>query len=316
MKVLISSLLLFVAFVPFFPKHSNASSVVCDKSWVVYKDESCFQVTDDVMKYESAERGCALHSNGHLAVIESQEMQSFLNDYLFKEKKVANDVWIGGRFNATSHRISWNSGTSSDHLPFTNWASGSPKNLTNYCVQLTAEQSLAGKWADEQCSRLNQALCQRPQSWSLATFQQSFLSLKKRVETLEADPGVPLGFIYVQLPKEAVPEHIWPKAKWTEVTAAYAGVFFRAEGAGSEAFGAGVQAENVRRISRLEYVATAETGNVWSTVLTTEKEGHFTVKTGVYSENNYGAQTAFKVDISGGELRPRNMAIKIWKRTG
>lgn len=287
------------------------------------------------MNFEEAERSCAQeHPGSHLATIHSEERQTFLSKYLFRTKKVANDVWIGARFDAAHHRFNWSDGSplgsSSQRSHFSNWAQGSPKNLPNYCIQLFVDHHLEGKWGDEPCAgKFNLALCERRQSWSLEYFQKQFIALKEEVDGLkkeikvrDLDPGIPLGFIYVQLPKEAAPEHIWPRAKWTEVTAAYSGLFFRAEGGGSAPFGS-VQAQGGPgpHISKLTYHFTRNQTHVFADVLTTERQGHFSIKTGVYKHNDFNGQTGLQVEVTGGggdgdELRPRNMAIKIWKRTG
>ena len=47
---------------------------------------------------------------------------------------------------------------------------------------------------------------------------------------------LPPGFIYVQLPSQPLPTTLWPGLKWLDVTKEYAGLFFRAEGAGSSKF--------------------------------------------------------------------------------
>jgi hypothetical protein len=75
---------------------------------------------------------------------------------------------------------------------------------------------------------------------------------------------VPISFIYVQLPSQPAPETLWPMVEWKDVTSDYAGLFFRAEGGGSAAFGS-IQYENSPRL--IEVKQTSDTvGNYNVTV--------------------------------------------------
>ncbi|KAH9399996.1 hypothetical protein TYRP_001550 [Tyrophagus putrescentiae] len=101
------------------------------------------------------------------------------------------------------------------------------------------------------------------------------------IENLNKNP-VPLGFIYVQLPKEKSPSEIWASAglTWTDISASFNSTFF----------------------SR----AKVPRGGGWSGDLYTVKKFK-----GLGEENG-----SISFHFSGGEVRPRNMAVKVWKRTG
>ncbi len=116
---------------------------------------------------------------------------------------------------------------------------------------------------------------------------------------------VPVGFIYTQLPGQGDPYDIWGFTMWwTEITTDYAGLFFRVLGGGSAQFNV-TQAENS---NRLLSVNTGHTINTWTVDVP---------RTGAYSEVvASGSTTAWglRFAVSGGEVRPRNTAVRIWKR--
>ncbi len=98
---------------------------------------------------------------------------------------------------------------------------------------------------------------------------------------------------------------------WGEVSSEYAGLFFRVLGGGSVAFGV-TQEENSPRLVGAKYIRQKGeslyninifSNNEWSSII--ESGGD------VGTQGNY-AHLSFKV--SNGEVRPRNKAIRIWKR--
>jgi hypothetical protein len=126
---------------------------------------------------------------------------------------------------------------------------------------------------------------------------------------------VPIGFIYVQLPSQPVPKTLWPIVQWKDVTSEYAGLFFRAEGGGSEAFGT-IQSENSPRLIEARYGHHDTCNNdyhnvyiypngLWSNWVTSSTESI-----------GWTVLTCMSLKVSSGEVRPRNMAIRVWKRIG
>jgi hypothetical protein len=124
---------------------------------------------------------------------------------------------------------------------------------------------------------------------------------------------VPIGFIYTQLPKQPEPNTLWPSSKWEDVSKLYAGLFFRVLGENSSDFG--VQEESDRSLT--------EVSNMFATVRDlTYKVGvpkNGTVSDILYSgdytsSNNYMTRTMLKFRTSNDEIRPKNQAIRIWKR--
>ena len=255
--------------------------------------------------FTDAERGCEQYGST-LAVIQSKEEQDFLTNFLFKSLKKVDNFWIGAKF--ASNKYSW-----IDHseLGYTNWEK-SPHNKVNYCIQMQAEESVAGKWLDEPCEKKSLTVCQKNQVWSLATLQKAFGELKKNL--------VPIGFTYVQLPKEKSPTEIWSGMTWTDVTSNYAGLFFRAGGGDAASFGT-IQADNAPHLESIQSGYDSTFSGTCRAVLSPITRGQSKVLCSAHSlninDNNAGGPNywAMKFTLSAGEVRPRNMAIKVWKRT-
>jgi hypothetical protein len=142
------------------------------------------------------------------------------------------------------------------------------------------------------------------QTWSLSHLQKIVLNTIKN--------PFPIGFIYVQLPNEKSPTEIWSWMIWKDVTSDYAGLFFRAEGGDAAAFEK-IQEQYSPKLTEVQTYHN-ETPAVGGNVL---------IKPGEWSENIYSGSHGGGPDqhyvmrfyMSSGEVRPRNMAIRIWKRT-
>lgn len=124
---------------------------------------------------------------------------------------------------------------------------------------------------------------------------------------------VPIGFIYVQLPKERLPSEIWPWLGWKDITSEYAGVFFRAEGGNSSLFG-NIQEENSPRMITVQIDSVAS-GSLESKIdLQADNQMSKAIRTAIYTAGDFRGQLGLRFRVSSGEVRPRNMAIRIWKR--
>jgi hypothetical protein len=95
---------------------------------------------------------------------------------------------------------------------YTNWTEGSPKNITDHCMQ--TDESSVGKWSDVLCNKKIWLYVRRCKPCHSLSCKKSFLMLKNLVQ---------IGFIYAQLPKEKPPTEIWPWMTWNDVSSAYAG---------------------------------------------------------------------------------------------
>ncbi len=258
--------------------------------------------------YEDAEKTCHQEDDSSsLISIRLLEEQVFIFN-LFKTHKVLNDVWIGVKY--TSNKYKW---TDNSDLVFTNWAEGSPKNKTDHCVQFQSDETSFGKWSDVLCDKKNLVVCQRKQTLSLFQLQKILFDVKKN--------PVPIGFIYVQLPNEKSPTEIWPWMTWNDVSSAYAGVFFRVTGGEAASFGQ-VQQDNAPRL--VEFNSNFAANVNYSSQIS---QWNQTIPKGEWSDWSFtgranGINSSFVWDVmsrfhvSGGEVRPLNMAIRVWKRDG
>ena len=138
--------------------------------------------------------------------------------------------------------------------------------------------------------------------------------INKIVTELANDPknkqdDIPIGFIYTQLPNQSEPQILWPLLKWTDITEQYAGLFFRDEGKETEPFGK-IQTGNSSTISNAMSAALVD-------VTYTKVEGRQYTLTKGWSPNLVPgkALSDFYIHISEGEVRPRNTAVRFWKRS-
>lgn len=122
---------------------------------------------------------------------------------------------------------------------------------------------------------------------------------------------VPINFTYVQLPLDKAPIEIWPGLKWADVSANYAGTFFRVLGGEAAAFGK-PQEDNAPHLSQVIHQVAPCAGET-----VTLAKG---VLSGtVFTTSNFAAgalKNCQKFLLSPGEVRPKNMATKVWRRTG
>ncbi|KAH9403612.1 hypothetical protein TYRP_014797 [Tyrophagus putrescentiae] len=315
----------------FSPIYGDDSNSPCAADWEQYKDEHCYRLfPGSLHSHSEAEQVCSSH-NSSMVSIHYAEEQAFLSSLLFAKHKVVDNVWLGaryvggGRFQWADHSSLKTGGGSGD---YSNWMTGSPKNLTDYCLQMVADVSLLGKWADEPCTRKNLVVCQRTPTLSLKLLAETMIVLKHRLAAAEGElvqlkndssiAAIPVGFIYVQLPKHKGPEELWPRAVWKEVSAEFEGVFFRVVGGNASEFGK-VQQENA---PRLETVYVGDT-NVMHSGQKVSQNHNLTIPVtgwsdpiitgGDYNGNYYFYMNFKHTDVA--EVRPKNMAVRVFQRT-
>ena len=256
--------------------------------------------------HEEASTICQ-ENNSTLLTIHEKEENDFIVEF-FKSQKLSNDVWIG--VNYRNKKYEWIDGTD---VVYQNWAPGSPKQMNYHCVQFDlTDESLSGKWSDVMCSKGNLVVCQKTQEWTLEKLKNKLLNLEKNAKN-----PVPIGFTYVQLPHEKEPGEIWPWMIWENVSKNYSGVFFRVEGGEAAPFGE-IQMENTTRVEKVNSVWSsdaafgevskhrASSGNITIPL----KGPSLWIRTG--DSGSYSRYVNF--ELSSGEVRPKNMAIKVWRR--
>ncbi len=287
----------------------------------------------------------AISEGGGLLRINTHLEQRFIVNLLFRVHRVVDSVWLAAKAKDRAQPT----------VPgqFGNWASrvglADLGNEPNDCVQMTAEEPVRGKWIEVPCAKRNLVVCQRAQNWSPARLHQAVVKLRRELEKkMEGSKKVPeevhekktevreevqillppIGFTYLQLPGDLSPESLWPAAAWTEVSDTYSGLFFRVIGNGSADFGT-VQPDwsprlaklvrTVHRTKQLKVISPLELkpGKLSPPMpLQFEPKDEATVQGGEGNEDKGFKHSELAFLVAGGEVRPRNVAIKVWRRTG
>lgn len=97
--------------------------------------------------------------------------------------------------------------------------------------------------------------------------------------------------------------------EWTEITAEYAGLFFRAVGGNSSAFGS-TQQDNSPRLTNVD-TANLSTANFDIKVISNGTRSP-SVSSGASGDWTHWG---LSFTVSSGEVRPQNTAVRIWMRT-
>ena len=140
--------------------------------------------------------------------------------------------------------------------------------------------------------------------------------------------AMPVGAIYVQFAGQADPTTLFG-GTWENVSATYAGLFFRCEGGAAAAFGS-TQSDGAPNIGGAIYNQSTTENDLWDTVEPGCYEGCFTFATDSNPRNVNMGSAQYKAYISAigfdasrsnakygaaAEIRPYNSTIRIWKRT-
>lgn len=293
-------------------------------------------------------KGEKLRVKPRLAIIKTVGEQKSLTGELYNELSGKWSVWLGARRVHGTNTFKWDDGNEMD---WTNWAHNEPKSKKTgkNCVELFAfETSNTGnntvKWRTVKCdaTHVTIPLCQKipkgtPDDWKktirdlqraqekikrkLEKTVEDLTETKQKLEQTESDmenakkdisdlkkrpsaDSIPIGFIYVQLPFQVEPSIIFPNTTWKELSYKYAGFFFRVIGGGSGNFGS-TQAASAPYLIRVS--VNNSTQQPYSTTLEPGKCGQMR---SYYGDHDCTTEYC----ISGGEVRPLNMAVKIWKR--
>ena len=127
------------------------------------------------------------------------------------------------------------------------------------------------------------------------------------VQVLKTNP-VPIGFVYVQLSGQPDPKSIWQNTEWQNISGEYSGLFFRVEGGLAEAFGQIQEQQSPALEFYSGYCYDTSAYNMWHRLGDGQRDRY--LYTGSGDGNNWG----IKMRQSHDELRPRNQAIRVWKR--
>ncbi len=196
---------------------------------------------------------------------------------------------------------------------------------------MQSEEGSVGKWFEERCAKRNMVVCQKAPQISIKllanivfelrhSLQQTVSSLvetkKKLIENLNKE-SIPISFIYVQLPKDKAPSELWPSMTWQDISKDYEGVFFRVVGGDAASFGQ-VQQGNAPRLGTIHN--SYNNNNAIKNQI--GSPANITIPINGWSDASFtGRNTGenshymnFKLtDIA--EVRPKNMAVKMYRRT-
>jgi hypothetical protein len=149
-------------------------------NWQQFKDEKCVQIFDaeKTLPFDDAEKECLQYNGSQLLTLHSKEEQDFISEFLFKTKKIAENVWLG--LKKDNNNFKWSDGS---NLDFANWLTGNPSNKSDHnCVQMLPESSPIGKWSDITCNKKNIAVCQKNAILSLTLLSKILLETKDELE--------------------------------------------------------------------------------------------------------------------------------------
>jgi len=288
----------------------SAGAVDCGTDWVPYKDEACLKLfLDQLDAWEDAQQFCASVAPSNfepsLPIIMEVDYQDFiLQEFILKEDLYDN-IWLGLKFDETRDDFYWRDGRA---VNYHNWAPGFPREIndTDRCVEMRPPNNLVRSpslWYDVSCRKRNLVVCQKKPSWTIDEIAKEIVELRKQV--------IPVGFIYTQHPFGPSPNELFPALKWEDISSEADGLFFRVTG-GSAAEWGDVQDDCSPRINWAEtashdYPATSVQipRSGWS--------GWF--RTGQYGGHSNGyIPWRTRLNSADCEVRPKNLAVKLWKR--
>lgn len=142
----------------------------------------------------------------------------------------------------------------------------------------------------------------------------------------------PIGFIYIQLPGEMPPQKLWANVTvWLDISPSLAGVFFRVDGGGAEPFGQ-IQEDFLPNLE-VNYTIGMQTSfpfigsmipglktppkakeRIQMSYKPTSKENPLLITSAYDKPLESSVVNALMFQWTTGEVHPRNMAIKVWRR--
>lgn len=320
----------------------NKNSNACENGWFAYLDQKCIKALEKKGTVDEGLKACAgVDKQANLLSIHSEYEMSFLSQHLSKYNEISDNSWIGLKF--IGKGFQWFDKT---ELDYQHWDVDAKRDGKLPCVQMSLTKASLGKWKDETCDRQNLIVCQKKQS-TISVVSGDLKNLTKVVDEQQAKitaqraiidshqnvlkqqetnfnnklnqhqaridqlskVTIPIGFVYTQLPGQSDPHQIWPGTAWAHVSPQYAGFFFRAEGGGSAPFG--TAQDQMQRVIEFESGQCGEEGVAGPITVQLNYYERF-----VWTGGEDGDSRGIKIKYHPDEIRPRNHAVRIWKRTG
>ena len=123
-------------------------------------DHKCFKLEDQqTLDYESSKTLCKkLSTKATVFTIDSEEEQKSLTEFLFKNRSIVENVWIGAK-KANKRTFVWD--TDYPMMSYTNWDPNNQMKDNYDCAEMESELSgKTGKWMSVPCKKRNVVLCQ------------------------------------------------------------------------------------------------------------------------------------------------------------
>ncbi|XP_054155122.1 uncharacterized protein LOC128953642 [Oppia nitens] len=307
-------ILFFIA----FNVSSVFSAITCPDSWTTTTDKTgkvskCYKALTDQLSVTDGESQCS-KANSSATLVSAVTMVEE-NDIVvvngLKDKAV---VWIDAEWDKSTKQFRWHS--SGDPLHYANFNADAVIDGTNPCVYLEvsgAGDTLTHDWMTDKCDQKKTVICQIGGA-SDTDLNTKVNKIVKQMADLQKNM-IPIGFIYVQLSGQSDPKKLWPNYTWSNVTNDYAGLFFRAASNTSALFDAkkvNIQEAGERMITHINAVGLNQVSH---TDKTQERDIQLPVDGNTTELVPGEALNSLKFTVQNDELRPRNTAILIWKRT-
>ncbi|CAG2103508.1 unnamed protein product [Medioppia subpectinata] len=310
----------------------------CTGGWTSYHDQKCFKIIDSVIG--TAAEGMAACAKedpkATLPTVWTAAENQFIYDMIKPYATKALSAWLGILHQGTT--ITW---VDKSAMSYQNYVYTGQTHQE--CIQMYNTATIFGAWVDGPCTGRGLTVCQRIVH-NCPNYMPQLLATNKKVTTAEAKLAdaikqfdeqiaginnlltvdykdmidiiknpVPINFVYTQLPGTDEPGTLWKNVKFEEVSDKYPGLFFRVEGQGSGAFGAiqeanftGVEIIRTKQFEGLKYKSL---GKVTDRSLSL---GKWLVEGGKELPATSCLVNMYRSNI---ENRPKNVAVKIWKRS-
>jgi len=288
----------------------SSAAVDCGPDWTPYKDEACVKLfLNQLDTWEDAAAFCTSAATSNLEpslpIIMEVDYQEFILNELILKEDLYDNIWLGLKFDEANDGFHWIGGRG---MVYQNWAPGFPREMndTDRCVEIRPPNNILQSpsfWYDVPCRKRNLVVCQKKPSWTIDEISKELVELRKQI--------IPVGFIYTQPPFGQAPGDIWPALKWADISSEANGLFFRTTGEAAGEWGE-VQEDCAPRI----YWVETASGD-WPTNGGAIPKNGWSVwfRTGQYGSHSNGYipyRTRFQ--SADCEVRPKNLAVKLWKR--
>lgn len=125
--------------------------------------------------------------------------------------------------------------------------------------------------------------------------------------------AIPVGTIYTQLPGKSAPATLYPGTTWSNISSAFAGAFFRAEGGKAVAFAGGKQDDAFQG----HKMGRASDGHALVMSNSMGAGSANTTRTNVTGDEEIVIVTdgVNGTPRTADETRPTNYTVRVWERT-